>query len=415
MPHVDHRVLGRQLGIFATNDLCGSGLPLWLPAGAAVRAEIERFVVDLERAHGYRHVYTPELAKQELYERSGHWLHYRDDMYPAMRVGSDEVVLRPMNCPHHILVFEAEQPAARSLPWRLAELGTNFRMERSGVVGGLARVRQMTLNDGHVFCLPEQLEAEIASILSLVGEAYEALAIPPPRLRLSLRGDSDKYVTDDDLWVRSEAVLRSVLRQLGLAHIEEPGEAAFYGPKIDLQVIDGRGREETLSTIQVDFHLPNQFDLSVQHGPARVRPVMIHRSLVSTMERMVAHLLEVHHGALPVWLAPTQLRILPVVDDVADYAVATRDQLVRAGLRATIDDRDASLAARIRDAQRIKVPYVVVVGRTEARDGTVAVRLRDGDRLPPMDIHHLAGLVSEIVATRSRHLVPNGRRPLSDQ
>ena len=255
MEHPDHRRIGRELGIFANDELCGSGLPLWLPAGAAVRAEIERFVVELERKNGYQHVYTPELAKRELYVRSGHWEHFHDDMYPPMRTGTEQVVLRPMNCPHHILVFAAQRRSVRDLPIRIAELGTMFRYERSGVVGGLSRVRQMTLNDGHVFCLPEHLEAEIGNILAMVEIAYEALGIPAPHYRLSLRGPGPKYVADDGLWQRSEAVLRAALRNLGADYEEAPDEAAFYGPKIDLQVSDPQGREETLSTVQVDFHL----------------------------------------------------------------------------------------------------------------------------------------------------------------
>jgi threonyl-tRNA synthetase len=401
----DHRALGRQLGIYATDELCGSGLPLWLPAGAAVRAELERFVVELERAHGYQHVFTPDLGKRELYERSGHWAHYHEDMYPAMAVGSEEVVLRPMLCPHHILVFAAERPSVRALPFRLAEVGEQFRFERSGVVGGLNRVRQMTLNDGHVFCLPEHVEGEIASILAMVGEAYRALGLAPPGLRLSRRGGGDKYVDDDELWERGEAVLRSVLRNMDLPFVEAEGEAAFYGPKIDLQVVDGRGREETLSTIQLDSHLPRQFDVWARDGADRVRPLMIHRSIVSTMERMVAHLLDVHDGALPPWLAPTQVRILPVVDDVADHAVDVRQAMVRAGLRAVLDDRDETLASRVRDAQQAKVPYVAVIGRREAADGTVAVRLRDGSQLPAMDVGAVAELIAGVVRARSVDLV----------
>ncbi len=413
-PPVDHRALGRQLGIYATDERCGSGLPLWLPAGAVVRSELERLVVELERAHGYQHVYTPHLAKRELYEQSGHWAHYRDDMYPPMTVGSEEVVLRPMLCPHHILVFEAERPSARALPFRLAEVGEQFRFERSGVVGGLSRVRQMTLNDGHVFCRPDQLDAEIADILLMVGEAYAALGLAAPRLRLSRRGDGDKYVDDDELWARGESVLRGVLRDLGLDAVEATGEAAFYGPKIDLQVVDHRGREETLSTIQVDFHLPRQFDLSARDAAGAVRPVMVHRSIVSTMERMVAHLLEVHQGALPPWLAPCQVRILPVVDDVdevVDAAVATREVLVRAGLRVALDDRTATLGSRVRDAQQAKVPYIVVVGRQEAADGTVSVRLRDGSRVAPMAATALAALITEGVRSRRVALDAVARSP----
>jgi threonyl-tRNA synthetase len=384
MDHADHRKLGRQLGIFASDELCGSGLPLWLPAGAAVRSELERYVVDLERRNGYMHVYTPALAKQDLYERSGHWQHFQDDMYPPMEVGAERAVLRPMNCPHHILVFINERPLARQLPWRLAELGTMFRFERSGVVGGLSRTRQMTLNDGHVFCLPDHLEAEIGRILSMVEEAYRALSIPPPRYRLSLRGSGLKYVDNDAMWERSEAVLRSALGNLGLAFEEQAGEAAFYGPKIDLQVEDPQGREETLSTVQVDFHLPEQFDLWVQDGSERVRPVMVHRSIVSTMERMVAHLLEVHDGALPVWLSPTQVRVVPIVDDVVPFADEVAAALRAADLRVDVDGRDATLNAKVRDAQQAKVPYIAVVGRREAVDRTVAPRLRDGQQLAPL-------------------------------
>jgi threonyl-tRNA synthetase len=298
----------------------------------------------------------------------------------------------------------------RELPVRIAELGTMFRYERSGVVGGLSRVRQMTLNDGHVFCSPEQLEAEIGRILAMVEEAYRVLAIPPPRYRLSLRGEGPKYVDDDELWERSESVLRSALRTLGAEFSEAPGEGAFYGPKIDLQVEDPLGREETLSTVQVDFHLPARFDLAAFHGDARVRPVMVHRSIVSTMERMVAHLLEVHDGALPVWLSPCQVRILPVVDVAAEWAASVLGRLRDRGVRAELDDRDATLAARVRDAQADKVPYVVVVGRREAASGVVSVRLRDGRQLDPLPAQQFAALVGAGADGRSDHLVQDGGR-----
>ncbi len=404
----DHRRLGRQLGIFATDEACGAGLPLWLPAGAAVRGEIERFIVELERRHGYAHVYTPELAKRELYERSGHWDHYRDDMYPPMDVGAEQVVLRPMNCPHHILVFAAEPRSARDLPFRLAEMGTMFRYERSGVVGGLSRVRQMTLNDGHVFCAADQVESEIATILSLVAEAYQALAIPAPSFRLSLRDPGPKYVGDAGLWSRSEAMIRSALDGLGLDYHEAGGEAAFYGPKVDLQVTDPHGREQTLSTIQVDFYLPGRFDLSYRRGVDREQPVMVHRSIVSTMERMVAHLLEVHNGALPVWLAPTQVAVLPVVDQARTHATEVRDALRRGGLRVELDDRDATLGARVRDAQRRRIPYVAVIGEREVAGATVSVRLRDSRKLPPMDVGRFVDLATAVATRRLADLAPDG-------
>jgi threonyl-tRNA synthetase len=380
----DHRRIGRQLNIYATDDRVGAGLPLWLPAGSLIRSEIERFIVDLERRHGYQHVYTPALAKRELYEQSDHWAHYRDDMFPAMRVGNEHLVLRPMNCPHHALVYAAEPRSARDVPFRLAEMGTTFRLERSGVVSGLSRVRQMTLNDGHVFCAVDQAEEEIAQILTLVGTAYRALAIPAPTLRLSLKGDGPKYVGTAEMWLRSEEMLRSALSNLGLSYDSTEGEAAFYGPKIDLQVTDPQGREETLSTVQLDFHLPERFDLSFQRGPTRQRPVMVHRSIVSTMERMVAHLLEVHDGRLPVWLSPTQVVIVPVVDEAFDYARRLRDAWRSEAIRVEIDDRDATLGSRIREAQQRRVPYIAVVGRRELDDGTVAIRLRNGEQLAGM-------------------------------
>ncbi|HET6772647.1 MAG TPA: threonine--tRNA ligase [Acidimicrobiales bacterium] len=408
MDHPDHRRLGRELGIFATDEQVGAGLPLWLPAGAAIRAEIERFVVKLERRHGYQHVYTPELGKRQLYERSGHWQHYEEDMYPPMRVGGDQVVLRPMNCPHHILVFDAEPRSLRAMPVRLAELGTMFRLERSGVVGGLSRVRQMTLNDGHVFCAMEHIGDEIASILGMVAEAYQALAIPPPRLRLSLRGEGPKYAGDGAAWELSEEMLRRSLDDHGVAYDEASDEAAFYGPKIDLQVTDPQGREETLSTVQVDFYLPGRFDLSFRRGERSERPVMIHRSIVSTMERMVAHLLEVHRGALPPWLAPTQVVVVPVAEDASSHARAVRRCLHDRDVRVELDDRDATLASRIRDAQQRHVPYVAVVGRREAESGTVAVRLRDSTRLDPRPVDAFLGLLDMVIATRTAALLPAG-------
>jgi threonyl-tRNA synthetase len=325
-------------------------------------------------------------------------------MYPPMQVGADHVVLRPMNCPHHILVFAAPRRSIRDLPVRFAELGTMFRYERSGVVGGLSRVRQMTLNDGHVFCAPSQLEPEIARILAMVQEAYRTLDIPAPRYRLSLRDDGPKYVADDGLWRRSEAVLRSALRDLGLTYEDAPGEAAFYGPKIDLQVEDPQGRHETLSTVQVDFHLPAQFDLAAFDGARRVRPVMIHRSIVSTMERMVAHLLEVHNGAFPVWLAPCQVRIVPIGDDGGEFVLSVRNRLRDRGVRVEIDDRAASLATRIRDAQHDKIPYVAVVGQTEVTNATVAVRLRDGRQLDPIPVDEFVDVVAAAADNREAYV-----------
>ncbi|HLI02066.1 MAG TPA: threonine--tRNA ligase [Acidimicrobiales bacterium] len=396
----DHRRLGRQLGIFATDEAVGAGLPLWLPRGAIVRGELERFVVELERRHGFHHVYTPELAKRSLYERSGHWAHYRDDMFPPMQVGGEELVLRPMNCPHHILVWQAEPHRDRDLPYRLAELGTMFRNERSGVIGGLSRVRQATLDDGHIFCRPDQIEAEIAGTLELIDHAYRTLGIPPAILRLSRRGTGSKYVADPAMWQRAEDVIRSTLSDLGRDYVEAEGEAAFYGPKIDLQVTDPQGREETLSTVQVDFHLPERFDLWIGHGAGRQRPVMIHRSITATAERMVAHLLEVHDGAFPLWLAPTQVILLPVTGGNVAGARNVRDALRAADVRVELDDRDETLASRVRDAQQQRVPYLAVLGSREAAAGTVAVRSRGQDQPEEMEVGRFVDLVRSRSAER---------------
>jgi threonyl-tRNA synthetase len=398
----DHRRLGRELKIFATEEECGAGLPFWLPAGAVVRSELAGYVTELERHNGYRHVSTPAMAKRSLYERSGHWAHYQQDMYPLIELGSEQLVLRPMLCPHHILIYDSEPRPYRELPYRLAELGTMFRNERSGVVGGLSRVRQMTLNDGHVFCAPEHVEAEIASILQIVDEAYRALSIPPPRLRFSRGGEGVKYARDPVAWEQSERMIRAVLDGIGADYSEAPDEAAFYGPKLDLQVTDPQGREETLSTIQVDLHLPTRFELAFRRGDVAERPVIVHRSIVSTLERMVAHLLEVHDGALPVWLAPIQALILPVGDGAAAHSRRVADALGAAGLRAEIDQREQTLSARVREAWRLRVPYIAVVGEREAEDDAVSVRLRGSGQLGAISVDRFAAIIVDAVARRLR-------------
>jgi threonyl-tRNA synthetase len=401
----DHRRLGRQLNIFATEEQCGSGLPFWLPAGATIRQELETFVIGLERRHGYRHVNTPVMAKRELYERSGHWQHYHEDMYPPMDLGSEQLVLRPMLCPHHILIYDQQPRSWRELPLRIAEVGAMFRYERSGVVGGLSRVRQMTLNDGHVFCPPDYVAGEIADILSMTEEAYRALGIPAPRLRLSRAGTGAKYASDPAIWQQSETMIRHALDRSGASFTEAEGEAAFYGPKLDLQVTDPQGREETLSTIQVDLLLPERFGLRYRRDDSDQRPIMVHRSVISTMERMVAHLLEVHDGALPAWLSPTQVLVLPADADSRQYATTVSDRLAAEGLRAELDQRDSTLGARIRSAQQHKVPYLAVVGQREQQAETVSIRLRGGEQLAPVAIETFVALARQVVQTHAASLV----------
>jgi len=392
----DHRRLGRELELFTVNESVGAGLPLWLPRGATIRRLLEDYILERERATGYQHVYTPDLAKVELYQRSGHWEHYHQDMFPTMDLETEKMVLRPMNCPHHILVFESKKRSYRDLPIRIAELGTMYRYERSGVLSGLSRVRSMTLNDAHIFCTPEQIKEEFSGVMRLVEQAYRDLGITQYRYRLSLRdpANKNKYVNNDEMWALGERVLREAMDSLGLPYIEARGEAAFYGPKLDIQLADVMGHEETYSTIQVDFHLPNQFGLGYVAADGKEhRPVIIHRAIVSTMERMVSYLIELYAGAFPVWLAPVQATVLPITDRQTEYARVVRKQLEDAGVRSTVDDRNEKVNLKIREAQLQKVPYMLVVGDREQQSGEVAVRNRKhGDQ----GAKPLAEFVSEI-------------------
>jgi len=386
----DHRKLGKELELFTVNEMVGAGLPLWLPKGATVRRLLEDYILERERAAGYQHVYTPDLAKVDLYKRSGHWEHYHDDMFPPMDLETEQMVLRPMNCPHHILVYESKKRSYRDLPVRIAELGTMYRYERSGVLSGLSRVRCMTLNDAHIFCTPDQIKDEFSSVMQLVERAYRDLGITKYSYRLSLRdkANKEKYVDNDEMWALGERVLREALDSLGLPYVEAPGEAAFYGPKLDIQLADVMGHEETYSTIQVDFHLPHQFGLGYV-GPdgKEHQPVMMHRAIISTMERMVSYLIELYAGAFPVWLAPVQAAVLPITDRQLDYARQVKERLEAAGIRVTVDDRNEKVNLKIREAQLQKVPFMLVVGDREAQAGQVAVRNRKhGDQgAKPLD------------------------------
>ena len=375
----DHRRIGKDLELFAVNELVGAGLPLWLPKGAAVRRVLEDYIVDKERKAGYQHVYTPDLAKIELYQRSGHWEHYHEDMFPPMQLETEQMVLRPMNCPHHILIYKSKMHSYRDLPVRIAELGTMYRYERSGVLSGLSRVRCMTLNDAHIFCTPEQIKEEFTGVMRLVESAYRDLGITQYSYRLSLgdRSNKEKYVANDAMWALAERVLREAMDSLGLPYTEAPGEAAFYGPKLDIQLADVMGHEETYSTIQIDFHLPNQFDLSyIAPDGQHARPVMIHRAIVSTMERMISYLIELYGGAFPVWLAPVQAIVLPITDKQNAYARQVFEKLIDSGFRAELDERSEKVNLKIREAQLHKVPYMLVVGEREAQAGEVSVRNR---------------------------------------
>lgn len=403
----DHRKLGRELGIFDTDPLIGAGLPYWLPAGAAIRHALECYVRELERRAGYQHVYSPVLGKRELYEISGHWEHYRDGMYPPMVVGGatgadEQVVLRPSLCPHHAVMFRARARSYRDLPLRFAELGGQYRSELSGVLGGLSRVRAMQLNDAHIFCTADQVQAEVAAALAMIRQAHRALGIESARYRLSLGSPAAKYAGSPEIWARATAILRCALASAGIDYDTEEGEAAFYGPKIDVQVADSAEREATIATIQVDFYQPERFALSYI-GPdgGRHRPVMVHRSVVGSAERMVAHLLELHRGAFPPWLAPVQLMALPVTEAQLQPAEQLARQATEHGLRADTAS-DGSLGSRIRDHRL--VPYQLVIGKAEAAAGEVSIRLRDGLKLAPMPMTEALARIDSQVATCSPQL-----------
>ncbi|MGW5017664.1 threonine--tRNA ligase [Streptomyces cacaoi] len=398
-PH-DHRRLGRALGLFGTDPLIGAGLPYWLPDGATVRHALEEYIRAEERRAGYRHVYSPVLGKRELYEISGHWSHYSDDMFPPLDLDGEQIVLRPGLCPHHALIFRSRSRSHRELPYRMAELGGMYRFELSGVLGGLNRVRAIQLNDAHVFCTLEQAADEARGALEMIRRAHRALGITPARYRLSLPGPGGKYVAAPELWRRSTALLTEVLEHSGLPYEPAEGEAAFYGPKIDVQVADGAGRESTLSTVQIDFHQPERFALHyIGADGARHRPVMVHRSVIGSVERAVAHLVERTGGAFPPWLAPTQLVALPVSDAELPHAEALVRRCTELGLRADVAAPDrGSLGARIRAARL--VPYQAVLGPRETSAGLVALRLRDGRRLAPRPTEEL---LARLVAHTAAH------------
>jgi threonyl-tRNA synthetase len=384
----DHRKLGQELGLFMISDTIGPGLPLLLPKGAMIRSILERYIVDIERSLGYQHVNTPQLARVDLYRQSGHWDHFKDNMYPPMEFeNKEELVLRPMNCPHHIIIYKHELHSYRDLPVRLAELGTMYRYERSGALSGLSRVRAMTLNDAHIFCLPEQIQSEAVGVLRLIERVYREFGFKDYWLRLSLRNPKDKvsFVDNDAMWDKAEEYLRQALNEVGVAYKEAVGEAAYYGPKIDVQLNDVLGHSETLSTVQLDFYLPERFELEyVDKDGQYKRPVMIHRGVISTMERMMAFLIEHYAGNFPLWLAPVQLKIVTVTDHQLDYARKVYRRLLELGWRVELDERNEKLGYKIREAQLAKIPYGVIIGDKEVAAETVAPRRRGGENLPPM-------------------------------
>ncbi len=374
----DHRKIGKELNLFMNSQKVGQGLPMWLPKGATIRRIIERYIVDKEERLGYDHVYTPVMGSVELYKTSGHWDHYQEDMFPVMEMDNEQLVLRPMNCPHHMMIFKQGIHSYRQLPIRIAELGLMHRYEMSGALSGLQRVRGMTLNDAHIFVRPDQIKDEFKRVVNLVVEVYKDFDIKDYSFRVSYRdpADKEKYFDDDAMWNRAQAMLKEAMDELGLDYVEVEGEAAFYGPKLDVQVKTALGKEETLSTVQLDFLLPERFDLSyIGEDGKQHRPVVIHRGVVSTMERFVAFLIEEYKGAFPTWLAPVQVEVIPVsLDAHSAYAKEVQEKLQSHKLRVDIDERDEKLGYKIREAQMQKVPYMIVIGDKELESGSVNVR-----------------------------------------
>jgi len=374
----DHRKLGKELGLFTNSQKVGQGLPLWLPKGATIRRIIERYIVDKEVSLGYDHVYTPIMANVELYKTSGHWDHYQEDMFPTMDMDNEQLVLRPMNCPHHMMVYKNSMHSYRELPIRIAELGTMHRYEMSGALSGLQRVRGMTLNDAHVFVRPDQIKEEFKRVVELILAVYKDFDLKDYSFRLSYRDpqDTEKYFDDDEMWEKAQSMLKEAMDEMGHDYYEAEGEAAFYGPKLDVQVKTALGKEETLSTVQLDFLLPERFDLTyIGEDGKHHRPVVIHRGVVSTMERFVAFLIEEYKGAFPTWLAPIQAQVIPVSPDVHfDYAKQVQEKLKSEGFRVELDAREEKIGYKIREAQMQKIPYMLVVGDKEIEENAVNVR-----------------------------------------
>ena len=376
----DHRKIGKALDLFMTHELVGSGLPMYLPNGATIRRLLERYIQDKEIKMGYKHVYTPSMANSELYKVSGHWDHYKEDMFPVMKIGNEELVLRPMNCPHHMLIYKNKLHSYRDLPVRIGELAHDFRYEDSGAVCGLERVREMCQNDAHLFVRPDQIKEEVGRVVKLILAVYEDFGFKDYEFRLSLRdkNDKEKYFDDDEMWEKAESQLREILKELGIEFYEAEGEAAFYGPKLDVQLKSAIGHDVTVSTCQLDFLLPERFKLEyVGEDGEKYRPVVIHRAILGTLDRFMAFLIEETKGAFPLWLSPLQVKILPISDKQNEYGEKVKAKLEEKGIRVELDNRNEKIGYKIREAQLEKVPYMLVVGDKEIESNTVSVRSRE--------------------------------------
>ena len=399
----DHRKLGKELGIFMISDLVGKGFPMWLPNGFLLRRALSDYIMDKELKLGYKHVLTPSLGSVDLYKTSGHWDHYKDDMFPAMEMDNEAYVLRPMNCPHHMMIYKNFLHSYHDLPLRMAEVAHDFRYEDSGTLVGLERARTFTQNDSHIFCRPDQIKEEFKGVINLILDTYKDFGFKNYKFRLSLRDpeNKEKYFENDELWNKSENELREVLTELGVDFYEARGEAAFYGPKLDVQVISALGHDITLSTCQLDYQLPEKFELEyVDENGDKVRPVVIHRAIFGTLDRVVAFLLEETKGNLPVWLAPVQVKILPISDKFIDEAKKVYEACFNADLRVELDDRAEKIGYKIREAQTQKIPYMLIVGAKEVETNTVSIRKRGEGEIGALSIDDTIAKIKAEIANK---------------
>ncbi len=405
MKQRDHRKIGKEQELFMTHKLVGAGLPMYLPNGATIRRILERYIQDKELAMGYQHVYTPSLANVDLYKTSGHWDHYKEDMFPVMKMDNEEMVLRPMNCPHHMLVYKNKMHSYRDLPIRIGELAHDFRYESSGSVVGLERVREMCQNDAHLFVRPDQIKEEVGKVIQLILSVYEDFGFKDYEFRLSLRDKNDKhkYFDDDEMWEKAERQLREILKELNINFYEAEGEAAFYGPKLDVQLKSSIGHDVTVSTCQLDFLLPERFKLEyVGEDGKEHRPVVIHRAILGTSDRFMCFLIEETKGAFPLWLAPTQVKILPITDNQHEYAHKLEEEFMKKGIRVEVDDRNEKTGYKIREAQLSKVPYMLIVGAKEVEEGTVSIRSREDGDIGTMKLDEFEEKVLDEIERRKR-------------
>ena len=401
----DHRKIGREMHLFMTDDLVGKGLPMFLPNGYVVWQQLETYIRDKETALGYQHVLTPCVGTVDLYRTSGHWDHYKENMFPPMEMEGENFVLRPMNCPHHMMIYANQPHSYKELPIRLAEIAHDFRYEASGTLKGIERGRHFCQNDSHIFVTPDQIKAEVAGVCDLIFSVYKDFGITDYRCVLSLRDPEDKhkYHQDDEMWEKAEGALREVLTELGIHFTEEIGEAAFYGPKLDVNVQPAVGNEYTLSTCQLDFCLPAKFDLKyVDKDGSEKTPVVLHRAILGSLDRFMAYLIEETKGRFPTWLAPVQVKVLPISEKTHEYANAAYDRLRAMGVRVQIDDRSETIGYKIREARQVdRVPYMLVIGEKEVEAGLVAVRDRATDKTQTMTMDEFCDKLAKEIAERA--------------